>query len=185
MSGICPAGGDRHAVGLQHRTLVLRADIACQAGGMPEPLDPHVRKRFQGQRVRDTKPELAIRSAVHAAGLRYRVDARPAPNLRVRADLLFTRVKVAVFVDGCFWHGCPEHFIPPKNNAEWWASKIEGNKARDHSARAQLRRLGWTVLSFWEHQQPKAVASEIEKVVRTAALATGSRTHTPRTWPRA
>ena len=139
---------------------------------MPEPRDEHVRRRFQGQRVRDTKPELAIRSAVHALGLRYRVDARPDINLRVRADLLFPKAKVAVFVDGCFWHGCPVHFIPPRNNAEWWQQKIANTVARDRTTRRALEDLGWLVMSFWEHEPPVEVARRISTAVISRRPAT-------------
>ena len=121
---------------------------------MPEPRDEHVRRRFRVQRVRDTKPELAVRSAVHATGLRYTVDTRPEPDLRVRADLVFRSAKVVVFIDGCFWHGCPQHFIPPKNNAEWWRQKILANQARDARYRVALGERGWLVISLWEHESP-------------------------------
>ena len=136
---------------------------------MPEPRDEHVRKRFRGQRVRDTKPELAVRSAVHAAGLRYRVDTRPEPDLRVRADLVFRSAKVVVFVDGCFWHGCPQHFIPPKNNADWWREKILANQARDARYRAALSGRGWLVVSLWEHEAPTDAVKIIEQRVRERA----------------
>ncbi|PMD04161.1 very short patch repair endonuclease, partial [Brevibacterium paucivorans] len=86
---------------------------------------------MQANRRRDTKPELAIRRILHARGLRYRTDVRPDRSIRRHADIVFTKAKIAVFVDGCFWHGCPEHFIPPKANADYWAQKIEGNQMRD------------------------------------------------------
>ena len=93
-------------------------------------------------RRRDTQPELAVRRVVHAAGLRYRVDYPPLPdNRRLRADLVFTRARVAVFVDGCFWHGCPDHRAAAKRNADFWAAKVAGNREN-----------GWTVLRFWEHE---------------------------------
>ena len=132
---------------------------------MPDPLNESVRQRFRAQRVRDTEVELAIRRAVHRMGLRYRVNVRPSSELRVRADMVFTRAKVAVFIDGCFWHGCPEHFIPPKNNAEWWAAKIQGNRDRDARSRADLVARGWQVVSIWEHANADEAASEIAAVV--------------------
>lgn len=128
---------------------------------MPEPLNESVKQRFRNQRVRNTKAELAIRRAAHRAGLRYRVNFRPAAELRVNADMVFTRAKVAVFIDGCFWHGCPDHFIPPKNNAEWWAAKIQGNRDRDKRSRDDLRTLGWRVVSIWEHELPSQAVAEI------------------------
>lgn len=133
---------------------------------MPEPLDEHVRTRFKAQGVKDTKPELAVRRLVHAAGLRYRVDARPEPDLRVRGDLVFTRARVVVFIDGCFWHGCPDHFIPPKNNAEWWAEKINRNCERDRRSRAELAVRGWKVLAYWEHEHGPTAALEVITAVR-------------------
>jgi DNA mismatch endonuclease (patch repair protein) len=133
---------------------------------MPEPASEAVRTRFKSQRVRDTNAELSVRKAVHGMGLRYRVDAKPETDLRVRADLLFTKARVAVFIDGCFWHGCPDHFIPPKNNAEWWATKIARNRERDQASRRELTNRGWIVLSIWEHEFPGDAASVIVTLVR-------------------
>jgi len=137
---------------------------------MPDPLNESVRQRFRTQRVRDTEAELAIRRAVHRTGLRYRVNVRPTSELRVRADMVFTRAKVAVFIDGCFWHGCPDHFIPPKNNGEWWAAKIQGNRDRDARSRADLDTLGWKVVSIWEHTDTADAANEITSVVAERRL---------------
>lgn len=113
---------------------------------------------------RDTPCELAIRSAVHAMGLRFRVDW-PLPGTRRRADLAFVRARVAVFVDGCFWHGCPEHGTWPKANAEWWRNKIETNVRRDQDTVARLKRNGWTVLRFWEHDDCSRAARAIRRTV--------------------
>lgn len=132
---------------------------------MPEPLDESVRKRFRGQKTRDTAPELAVRKLLHEMGFRYRLNLRAEPEVSSKADVLFERARVAVYVDGCFWHGCPDHFIPPKNNGAWWVEKIEGNRARDCSARRQLSDLGWMVLSFWEHESPSEVAVVVGSVV--------------------
>src|ERR1700712_1508258 len=104
---------------------------------------PAVRRVMQGNKSRDTKPEIAVRSAVHALGMRFRVSARPLRDLRRTADLVFRNARVAVFVDGCFWHGCPEHHAPPKTNAGYWATKIQGNKSRDVDTTEQLRMEGW------------------------------------------
>lgn len=124
------------------------------------------RKTMQGNRGRDTRPEVAVRRLVHAQGLRYRVNARPEPDLRRTADLLFTRARVAVFLDGCYWHGCPQHFTMPSTNRDYWSTKIEHNKERDRHTSAMLAERGWFVLRFWEHQPPEAVARSIEQVVR-------------------
>lgn len=120
---------------------------------------------MQANRRRDTAPELAVRKIVHASGLRYRVDYRVVPEIRARADLVFTRARVAVFIDGCFWHACPEHGTSPKSNADYWAPKLARNVQRDRDTDAALRSLGWQVLRFWEHQDPMVVATEIANAV--------------------
>lgn len=108
---------------------------------------------------RDTSCEMAVRSAVHRRGLRYRVD-HPLPMLRRRrADLLFPRARVAVFVDGCFWHGCPEHASSPKSNGDWWRRKLETNVARDRDTDRVLAEADWLVLRFWEHEDPEAAGA--------------------------
>jgi len=117
-------------------------------------------------RSRDTKPELALRSLLHARGLRYRVDFKPLASLRNRADVVFTKARVAVFVDGCFWHGCPEHYYPSKTNTEYWAPKIEANRDRDARVNDLLREAGWTVIRIWEHQNPAIAAADVERAVR-------------------
>src|SRR4051812_30474168 len=97
----------------------------------PIPSSDEVRQRFSRQRTRDTKPEIAVRKALWRLGLRYRVDRAPLKGVRSRADILFPRERVAVFVDGCFWHRCPDHGVAPKSNAGWWAMKLDLNVARD------------------------------------------------------
>ncbi|WP_082376258.1 very short patch repair endonuclease [Nocardiopsis sp. NRRL B-16309] len=123
------------------------------------------RRSMRGNRSRDTKPEVAIRHLVHAAGLRYRVAAKPLPGMRRTADLLFGPTRVAVFVDGCFWHGCPEHFVPPKTNPDYWDAKIGGNTKRDRDTDARLAEAGWLVLRFWEHQDPAECADAVTQAV--------------------
>nr|WP_301547021.1 very short patch repair endonuclease [Gordonia sp. X0973] len=125
-----------------------------------------VRKSMQGNRRRDTAPEMAVRRLVHAAGLRYRVDYAPLPEMpRRKADLVFTRAKVAVFIDGCFWHGCPEHRQVPKTNAQFWSDKIATNQARDMDMDRSLTDSGWTVIRCWEHEDPFVVASAVADAV--------------------
>lgn len=123
------------------------------------------RRSMLGNRSRDTSPELALRSLVHAAGLRYRVAAKPLPKMRRTADLVFRSARVAVFIDGCFWHGCPEHFVPPKTNPAYWESKIGGNVTRDRDTDERLTSEGWLVLRFWEHQAPAECADEVVAAV--------------------
>lgn len=117
---------------------------------------------------RDTAPELALRRELFRRGLRYRVDRPLDGRRRRRADLTFVSARVVVFVDGCFWHGCPEHGTAPRANAAWWADKLAANAARDADTDAYLRGTGWTVLRFWEHEDPVSVADEVEAVVRAA-----------------
>jgi len=118
-------------------------------------------------RRRDTKPELSIRRLLYAHGFRYRVDYRPVVESRTRADIAFTRRKLAIFIDGCFWHGCPIHATHPKRNADYWLPKLKRNIERDLEASAILRENGWTVLRYWEHQDPAAVVDDIETLIRT------------------
>jgi DNA mismatch endonuclease, patch repair protein len=121
------------------------------------------------QRRRDTGAEMAIRRLLHARGLRYRVDA-VLPGMRRRADLVFSSARVAVFVDGCFWHGCPEHGTQPKNNAAWWAEKIETNKRRDRDTDRRLAADGWIVLRVWEHEAPEVAAARVAEAVSNGKI---------------
>lgn len=128
---------------------------------------PGRRRNMQANRSRDTKPEMAIRRAVHSFGLRYRVAIAPLPGLRRRADIVFTKARVAVFIDGCFWHGCPKHGRTNFNhNADYWRSKIASNMARDSNTTELLRMAGWTVLRFWEHEDANKVADAIRDAIR-------------------
>lgn len=115
-----------------------------------------------------TGPELALRRILHARGYRYRIDF-PIPNSRRRADIVFTRQKLMVFVDGCFWHSCPVHGSIPKQNREWWVAKLLANVARDHDTDARLRAAGWRVLRFWEHEEPVHAANRIGALLRPGA----------------
>lgn len=114
---------------------------------------------------RDTKPELAVRRAVYGLGLRYRVSARPLRELRRTADLLFTRAKVAVFVDGCFWHSCPVHHTVAKTNADYWAAKVVRNRERDRETDRLLAEAGWAVVRIWEHEPAMEAAERVRDVV--------------------
>ena len=126
---------------------------------------PAARATMQGNRRRDTKPEMAVRRAVHALGLRYRVDARPLPQLNRRADLVFPGPRVAVFIDGCYWHGCPLHGTTARTNTDYWTPKIRANRQRDADTDRRLAQAGWLPLRFWEHEEPVGVAAQIAGVV--------------------
>ncbi|TQM80723.1 T/G mismatch-specific endonuclease [Saccharothrix saharensis] len=126
-----------------------------------------VRARMSKQRSRDTGIEVALRRELHRLGLRYRVHQRPVRAVRREADVVFGPAKVAVFVDGCFWHGCPEHGTWPKRNGEFWRTKIEANQARDANTDQVLADAGWLAVRVWEHEDPTVAASR----VRTAVLA--------------
>jgi DNA mismatch endonuclease (patch repair protein) len=125
-----------------------------------------VRRSMQSNKGRDTKPELAVRRLLHAAGVRYRVNYRPIPQLRRTADVVFTRASVAVFIDGCFWHGCPEHYQRPAANRDFWDSKVTQNATRDLETTRRLEAEGWVVLRFWEHESAADVARAILERVR-------------------
>lgn len=123
------------------------------------------RNSMRSNRRRDTLPELAVRRRLHAAGLRYRVDFAPLGGRR-RADIVFTRQHVAEFIDGCYWHGCPDHATFPKRNSDYWLPKLARNVERDRETDQSLREAGWTVLRFWEHESPDDVARRIAVAVR-------------------
>lgn len=121
-------------------------------GPTPEASTPNALATMKANRRRDTSPELELRRALHAAGLRFRVDVPLPFDKRRRADVVFPRQKVAIFVDGCFWHRCPEHYTSPKANSAFWAEKAARNVERDRDTNQRLEALGWTVLRFWEHE---------------------------------
>lgn len=115
---------------------------------------------------RDTAPEIALRRALFGRGLRYRVQLAMPGNRRRRIDIAFTRAKIAVFVDGCFWHGCPEHGTRPMTNREWWDWKIQRNRDRDTDTNHLLVEQGWRVIRVWEHEDPREAAAAIAFAVR-------------------
>ena len=126
---------------------------------------PGRRRNMQANRSRDTGPELAVRRLLHASGLRYRVHQRPVPGVRRRADIVFSREQVAVFVDGCFWHACPVHGSRPRMNSEYWEAKLTRNKARDRETNEFLRSAGWVVVRVWEHEDPAKAAARVRRQV--------------------
>ncbi len=118
--------------------------------------------------VADTTPELRLRAALHAIGLRFRLRSK----LPGRPDVVFTRAKIAVFVDGCFWHACPEHGVTPKNNRDWWTVKLQRNVERDREKDDALVELGWAVVHVWEHEEPLEAAERIRGLWHERLLAT-------------
>ena len=127
---------------------------------------PDRRRIMQANRSRDTSPELALRRLLHASGLRYRVSARPIPQLRRSADLVFRPAKVAVFVDGCFWHSCPAHGTVPATNADYWVPKLARNAERDRETDQALADAGWLSVRVWEHEDPEEAAARIAGLIR-------------------
>ncbi|WP_241662319.1 MULTISPECIES: very short patch repair endonuclease [unclassified Streptomyces] len=136
------------------------------------PSSPAVSARMSRQSSRDTAPELAVRKLLHAAGLRYRVNVAVPGMPRRTIDIVFTKAKIAVFMDGCFWHGCPEHATHPRANAEWWRVKLDKNMARDVETTDHLTAQGWTVLRFWEHESTEDVANRIAALVADRSSST-------------
>jgi len=126
----------------------------------PEASSPQVRAFMQRMPRRDTGPELALRRALHRAGVRFRLHRADLPG---RPDLVLVRLRLAVFVDGCFWHGCPAHATAPRANAEFWAAKLAGNRARDARNDVLLAALGWEVMHVWEHEDLDEVACRLAR----------------------
>lgn len=142
---------------------VLPAVSAQVPGAVPS--SAGVSARMSRQLSRDTACEIAVRKLLHAGGLRYRLNV-PVPGMPRRTiDITFGRAKIAVFLDGCFWHGCPQHATQPKSNADWWRAKLDKNMARDLETTEHLKAQGWTVLRFWEHEVPREVATEVTEAV--------------------
>lgn len=131
--------------------------------GRPEPLDAAVSRQMSRMPRRDTKPEMQLRRELHRRGLRFRLHLQ----LPGCPDIGFTRVRLAVFVDGCFWHACPQHGAVPKNNSEWWAAKLDANVARDRIKDDQLAALGWVAMHVWEHEAVAVAAERIESTWRS------------------
>jgi DNA mismatch endonuclease (patch repair protein) len=138
--------------------------------GYPRPASAAVVAVMKGNRSRDTSPEVALRSLVHQLGLRFRKDYLiRLDGFRVRADLAFPRRRIAVFVDGCFWHGCPEHGHQPRRNEHYWIPKLERNARRDGLVVERLTEAGWDVLRIWEHVPPEEAAAAVAAAVERAA----------------
>ena len=132
--------------------------------------DAGTRQRMSRQRSRDTDPERVLRSRLHRMGLRFRIHRRPVAGVRREADVVFAGARVAVFVDGCFWHRCPDHGTFPKNNGAWWEAKLAANAARDADTDRRLAEAGWQVVRVWEHEDPGEAAARVATVVRAAGM---------------
>jgi len=131
-----------------------------------DPIAPATSRRMARTAQRDNRGERALRSELHRRGLRFRLHRPIVQGTRRTADVVFAGAKLAVFVDGCFWHGCPAHGTRPKNNAAWWRAKIAANMARDRDTDSRLEALGWTVVRVWAHEDPVAAADRIEAIAR-------------------
>jgi len=124
---------------------------------------------MRGNRSKDTKPEVALRSELHRRGLRFRKHVSPIPGLRCRVDIAFTRAQVAVECRGCFWHLCPEHAVLPKSNLDYWMPKLNRNVARDQRNEEAFAAAGWELIVVWEHESIQRAADRIEAVVRSGS----------------
>jgi DNA mismatch endonuclease, patch repair protein len=131
----------------------------------PKPSSIAALRRMQAAKPRDTSPEIALQSALRKKGLRFVVDVRPLEDLNRRADIVFRIARIAVFVDGCYWHGCPMHGTSAKANAEFWKNKIATNRLRDKDTNKRLKAAGWKVIRVWEHEAPEKAAAKIYKGV--------------------
>jgi DNA mismatch endonuclease (patch repair protein) len=161
----------QRVVAARSRNAPLLSATVCPSeprsrAGVPPASSAQVRRRMKATRQRDTPAELALRSELHQRGLRFRVDRGVLKGLRRRADIVFPRQQIAVFVDGCFWHGCPVHGTWPRNNADWWRSKIEANRTRDADTDLRLLEAGWLSIRVWEHEIPAVAATRIAPLVR-------------------
>ncbi len=157
----------RTAGNLMSLSKVRESPCAPSHDPRPPASSSQVRQRMQSTPQRDTPCEWRLRRVLHGMGFRYMVDERPVADSPRRADIVFRRAKVAVFIDGCFWHGCPIHGTWPKANARFWRDKIETNRQRDRDTNRQLRRFGWFVIRVWEHEDPVRAASRVAKKVRS------------------
>ena len=127
------------------------------------PTSKEVSQQMSRMPTKDSKPEIKLRKALYSEGLRYRIHRKDLPG---KPDISFGPAKVAVFVDGCYWHNCPEHGTIPKNNREWWQDKFRRNRERDHRNDTKLLEMGWLPVHIWEHEDPNEAAVRIKKLTR-------------------
>lgn len=131
----------------------------------PNPSSSDIHERMRRVRQKNTSAEWALRRELHARGIRYRIQVPVLTKPRRVADVAFSGPRVAVFVDGCFWHGCPLHGTWPKENAEFWRAKIVANQERDRDTDQRLHAEGWTVVRVWAHEEPKIAAARIAHIL--------------------
>ena len=141
--------------------------MSTPLGPTPSASSPTIRRVMQKVRTRDTAAEMKLRRELYKLGLRYRVDVRPLKNVRRTADVVFRSARVAVFVDGCFWHSCPVHGNTPKTNRNWWAKKLARTRYRDADTDARLEAAGWIVVRIWEHEASATIAPRIYELVKS------------------
>ena len=130
-----------------------------------QPSSHETSRRMARVRQKGTRCEIELRKALHAKGLRYRLQVPLLTKPRRVVDIVFPSARLAVFVDGCFWHGCPEHASWPKNNADFWREKIETNRSRDVDTDQRLAALGWETVRVWEHEEATEAANRIAELV--------------------
>jgi DNA mismatch endonuclease (patch repair protein) len=154
-----------------------RTTLALMALPYPSPTSPEVTERMQRVRRVDTKIEVSTRSALHTRGLRFRKDFPVRlPERVVRPDVVFPRLRIALFIDGCFWHCCPDHGTTPRANTDYWRPKLARNVARDRLVDSQLEAAGWDVIRAWEHEEVEDIANRVEDAIghRRDSVAGGS-----------
>lgn len=140
----------------------------------PQASSERVRNQMASQRTVDTEPEVALRRELHARGLRFRKNWKPEKDLRCTPDIAFTRARVLVFVDGCFWHSCPAHGGIPRANQEWWAAKLASNTMRDRRWDQELSQRGWLVVRVWEHEEADTAADRVVEFLNVAQRPSGT-----------
>ncbi len=147
----------------------VRYDVGVSARRTPPSpcaTSAHASAVMSGNTRSDTKPEIAVRSLLHRRGMRFRKDLFVRVGLvRTFVDIAFTGARLAVYVDGCFWHACPDHMVLPKSNLEYWLPKLDGNRSRDLRVNAGLTSVGWKVVRYWTHYSAAEVADDVESVL--------------------
>jgi DNA mismatch endonuclease (patch repair protein) len=153
----------------------LRASLCLVSRAAPPASNYIAQKTMEANRRTDTTPERRLRSALHSRGLRYRKDLRiNAAGRWVRPDIVFTKSRLAVFVDGCFWHRCPTHAAEPRSNSDYWRVKFDRNVARDRADEAALAEAGWAIIRIWEHEDPELAADRVEAELQEISYGTSA-----------